>query len=51
MEITTLQYPNSCISMKGLAKTVTLQDGTVLIKKFEILQLAFIQPPNYGKQS
>lgn len=48
MKIITLQYPTSPISMKGLAKTKILENGTEEIIEWETLELAFIIPPNYG---
>ncbi len=47
-EILTIQYPSSCISMKGLAKTKTLEDGTEEIVEWKTLELAFVRPPLVG---
>ena len=47
MEILTLQT-SSCISMKGLAKTKTLQDGTIIITEWKTLELVLVPSLPYG---
>lgn len=49
-KILTIQYPGSHISMKGLAKTKTLEDETEEIIEWKTFELAFV-PILYGEQS